>query len=416
MINRTFLVIISFFVFSLVANAQSLSPFVTFSSDGRTRMVVTNPLGEKTGNIGLATYDQASNASLELYSDIVNVNYDTPIVGQYSFDFKGDYDEQFRFRLVYLDPSGQYNELDLTRWANANATTTMIINLSLDASSNTYSFDSDQFSAPTGLVATPSAGQTTLSWNNVPSATGYSVYYKYNDYPYYGLLGTTATTTMVANVPYATDSGDESFPNDLHYFVVSANLADGTQTVLSQPVANDDRDGDRIRDWIETNTYNTNPDNSDSDGDSLNDFLEINLYRTDPNNSDSDGDGHTDSDELTNNTDPTLYEDGGTPHDSNSPQPVVVQTGSSSSGGGGSPGRYVCRDEQAINYERYGQSDESICIYPTVEVTISSTTDVEQSASTTDPFAHLEPSQKQLLVDLVIRIIEHMLWERLRST
>ena len=384
---------IIFFLFTLSAHAQSFSPFLIFSSDVRTRMVVTNPLGEKTRNIGLATYDQSSNASLELYSDIVNVNYDTPIVGQYSFDFKGDYDEQFRFRLVYLDPSGQYNELDLTRWANANATTTMIINLSLDASSNTYSFDSDQFSAPTGLVATPSAGQTTLSWNNVPSATGYSVYYKYNDYPYYGLLGTTATTTMVANVPYATDSGDESFPNDLHYFVVSANLADGTQTVLSQPVANDDRDGDRIRDWIETNTYNTNPDNSDSDGD-----------------------GHTDSDELTNNTDPTLYEDGGTPHDSNSPQPVVVQTGSSSSGGGGSPGRYVCRDEQAINYERYGQSDESICIYPTVEVTISSTTDVEQSASTTDPFAHLEPSQKQLLVDLVIRIIEHMLWERLRST
>lgn len=301
---KKILLTIPFLLATSLVSAQEFSPFLGFSVDGRTRLVVTDPSGDRTGNIGLVKYDESTNTELGLHSETVNITYTEPVLGTYQLDFKGLRNEQFRLRTIYLDPTGQYNEAEFTRWATADATTTILVNVSLDYETGTYVFGSNQLYAPTQVLTIPQGDQTTITWNDVASSTGYSVYYKYNDYPYYTLLTNTTATSTVADIPYATDSGDERFPDNLHYFRVTATLADGTETVMSDPVGNDDRDGDRIRDWIEINTYGTDPNDSDTDGDTIIDFLEINKYSTDPNDPDTDGDSYTDGEEVASSTNP----------------------------------------------------------------------------------------------------------------
>lgn len=59
-----------------------------------------------------------------------------------------------------------------------------------------------------------------------------------------------------------------------------------------------DTDDDGLSDWVEMNTYGTNPTAADTDGDGLMDEMEVNLYQTDPTVSDADAD--TDGDGLLN--------------------------------------------------------------------------------------------------------------------
>ncbi len=68
---------------------------------------------------------------------------------------------------------------------------------------------------------------------------------------------------------------------------------------------NADTDGDGLSDGNEVKVHRTNPKNADSDGDGLSDGDEINRYRTNPNSADSDNDGLSDYDEVNrHNSDP----------------------------------------------------------------------------------------------------------------
>ena len=73
-----------------------------------------------------------------------------------------------------------------------------------------------------------------------------------------------------------------------------------------------DTDGDELNDFIEINTYTTNPTNDDTDDDGLGDGEEINEYSTDPKDPDSDNDGLEDGEEIDIGTNPNNWDtDGG---------------------------------------------------------------------------------------------------------
>lgn len=112
------------------------------------------------------------------------------------------------------------------------------------------------------------------------------------------------------SVPLATDA-TKSWCTDSTGFA-SEGYVDTEATAIKCVAVNPggqgdgtDTDGDGLSDYLETNTYQTNPNVVDTDGDGLSDGAEVNTYQTDPNLMDTDGDGFYDGAEvLTHGTDP----------------------------------------------------------------------------------------------------------------
>lgn len=275
---------------------------LSVSIDGSTRVVMTDPVGGQVGARALEVFDAPAGGELDLRADLQYIAYPDPAVGEYNLSFLGTYDEVFAVTVEYTDQTtGQYERLIFDRWGTGGVPADMVLTIS-ETASGTVGLTSPQL-VQTSVRTTPVDSQTLVSWATVLDAMSYTLYSKLADYPRYTAQVVVGTSTVV-EIPYATNSGDDQFPNDLYQFVVDATWADGTRTALSQPVRNDDRDGDRIRDWHETSIYDTNPDQADTDDDGLNDFFEVNRYQTDPNDPDTDSDGYVDGEEVAAGTDP----------------------------------------------------------------------------------------------------------------
>jgi hypothetical protein len=155
---------------------------------------------------------------------------------------------------------------------------------------------------PTGLQATaeePSTSATSLSWLPSPDAlvTGYVVYSRGIDDPLLAEIGRTPATAFATSDPFA---ADPSVPARL--YTVSAVRADGSESVLSEFVANNDRDGDGLSD-IDEATYGADPTARDTDSDGLDDVDEVDRG-TNPLDPDTDHDGASDGREAIDGTDP----------------------------------------------------------------------------------------------------------------
>ena len=159
---------------------------------------------------------------------------------------------------------------------------------------------------PQGLTASPwdDSGtlMTGLAWQASadPGVTGYRIYYRRADYPSYQPLGSTSGTSYQTSAPWAADS-----TTPVVYYAVAARYADDTESVLTLPVANNDRDGDGLSD-AEEPLYGANLNLPDTDGDGLGDLAEK-YYGTLPDNPDCDLDGFSDAVEVRRGSDPWDY-------------------------------------------------------------------------------------------------------------
>jgi hypothetical protein len=141
--------------------------------------------------------------------------------------------------------------------------------------------------------------KTQLSWNanTDPEVTGYNVYSKYEDEPYLSQIGTSSGSSYSTGHDWAASSSIKT-----RMYAITAKKADGSESFLSNWVANNDRDHDGLTDAEET-ALGTNLSNPDTDGDGLLDGEEYYLG-TDPKLGDTDGDGYSDRVEVLAGSDP----------------------------------------------------------------------------------------------------------------
>jgi hypothetical protein len=145
------------------------------------------------------------------------------------------------------------------------------------------------------------AGQVTLQWDAVthPQLAGYKVYYGYASRQYNTNVNVgKSITAALSNLKDV----------QVYYFAVTAFDTSGKESAYSNEVSYDlakiDTDKDGLNDWVEINSYRTDPDRADTDGDGLSDGAEVNTHRTDPIKADSDGDGISDGIEVSNSSNP----------------------------------------------------------------------------------------------------------------
>lgn len=280
-------------MYALTAHAQDVEPFVAFEVQGATRMVVTDPGGDRTGSHGFSVYQEASNTQMLLEYDQHDIRYTDPTEGSYTISFRSARDEDYVFVLYYHDGESS-REYEMRRWSSEGEISEMVIEFEKEGES--YYFDSLE-AQPPRVNAQYQSGTIGLWWDTVEGATGYRMYAKYWDYPYFHLLGETAENEYTTSYNWATDSGDSLRPTGLYYFAVTALLENGNETVFSPLVTNADRDNDGYNDFREQQA-GTDIESDDTDGDGLSDFLEQNHYYTDPTDEDTDGDGFGDGDEV----------------------------------------------------------------------------------------------------------------------
>lgn len=273
-------------------SGQVIDPFVTFTVEGRSRMAITYDR-DRTGSHGFDLWNESDNAEQDLLYDRQNITYTDPGMGDYDIQFAGRYDEDILFRLTYYDGE-QYRETDMRRWNVADRPTEMTV--TINNGEDGWMMDSDEFAHPIGQ-GIKNSDHTDIQWSTVNGAVSYRIYSKIWDYPYYSLLTETTSTSTQTDIPWATDSGDPLHPTGLYYFVVTAVLDSGNETILSPIITNADQDNDGYNDFRELD-LGTDPTDSDTDDDGIPDFLEQNRYYTNPLDPDSDGDGHNDGDEV----------------------------------------------------------------------------------------------------------------------
>jgi pimeloyl-ACP methyl ester carboxylesterase len=164
----------------------------------------------------------------------------------------------------------------------------------------------DGAAAPATALTASSAGTprtASLSWTASTDANvvGYNVYSKRADEPKLALLA-----QVTDNSHATTDAWADASGVPVRKYAVAARVASGAASVLTEFVANDDRDQDGLTDTDEAR-YATDADNPDTDGDALRDGDEI-AVGSDPVNPDTDGDGFPDGLETSRGSDPLAPE------------------------------------------------------------------------------------------------------------
>ena len=288
------------FGMSVFAQEESVTNTIILSLDGRARMIVTDPSGAKIGSQGFDVHEEVDTADQYLGNDEQQIVFSQALAGTYSIDIKNQRSEQSLLTITTYGPGQPYKEQNLTLWSDKNTSATYAFDYDFSAIENSFRF--------TGLAAPRVSveltdGMTVLNWLPVQTASNYRVFYKRYDYPYYQYMGETSDQRFATNVQWASESNDMFVPNNLHYFVVLSEKADGSQSFLSSLVSNDDQDNDGYNDWREQ-ALGTDSQSSDSDGDGIDDFSEVNRYYTNPLDSDSDNDGFTDNVEIASGTIP----------------------------------------------------------------------------------------------------------------
>jgi len=283
-----------------LASAEPTDKTLAISTKGRVQAYLVNPSGLGLG-INIATglaEESIVNGSFGLKPDRGSLAVQEPVDGTYTLYIQGFYEENFDLTISYMDSLTS----KVIKSKGFNHANTFSFTFSLDSASDDKITVNHSPTPPTGLQADAvnNGGlKTRLTWtvSSEQNVTGYNIYSKYDDEPYFSQLGSTAGNTFDTNHPWA-----ESASVKTRIYAVAAVKAGGAESFLSNMVDNNDRDHDGLNDEQET-TLGTNLVLADTDGDGLTDGSEI-LRGTNPKLKDTDGDGYWDQAEIQAGSDP----------------------------------------------------------------------------------------------------------------
>jgi len=265
-----------------------VSPFLVSPSG---KMLGFNPFTDSMVN------DFAS-ADMKMDSESGFMVVQNPEQGIYSLSLTSSYQRNFWGEIGYSDET----HIEQSPFAGFIENGVFIILFTVNsASSPVISIDS-QLLPPEGLQADPvqnSGLKTYLSWSHgtQQTITGYKIYSRLDDEPYLSLLWTGEATNLTTSHVWSESS--DITPN---LYAVSAVLSDGTETLISVMVTNNDRDHDGLTDAEET-ALGSDMTKPDTDGDGLLDVEEY-MNGTSPVMTDTDGDGYSDYVEVQSGSDP----------------------------------------------------------------------------------------------------------------
>ena len=224
-----------------------------------------------------------------------SVTVEDAAAGKYFLSIRGRQPGSYNLFFQYTDTAG--SAIRTVRGFNHGEVVTVAF--SVDPTSPQKLVLHDTPPPPAPLRADLAGSATRLSWPRSPEpfVDHYNVYARAEDEPDLVWIATTAATVYEPGHPWAADA---SVPR--RTYAVSAVMADGHESFLSNEVSNDDRDHDGLSDLEET-ARGTGVANPDSDGDGLTDGDEV-LRNSNPLQKDSDGDGAADGNEVLAGSDP----------------------------------------------------------------------------------------------------------------
>ena len=268
------------------ANASELAVGV----QGRVRPYLMTPDGAKAGvnpTTGLLE-EGILGARLDLDAQDGAITLSDPADGVYQVSVSGLAQEEIMVDLSFLTEAAQHSKQ--IRLFHHGGRTDFAFSLDAVATEPLTVIHSPEPPFDVKAEAVMSGvWLTRIAWQPSPtrSVSGYRVYGKSNEEPFMTLLGTTSGSVFDTGLPWAGENGAS-----LGVFAVSASLPDGSESLLSDFVENNDRDHDGLRDGDEAQ-LGTDPELRDTDGDGLEDSQEVGLG-TSPKQPDTDGDAVSD--------------------------------------------------------------------------------------------------------------------------
>ena len=274
---------------------------LTISVFGRAQPYLTDSSGRKIG-INPSTYDQENDFSegglVNMGAESGSIVINDPEDGEYTLQLKDGYAEDFQLVFSYRDGETNVEK----NFGNYTPGASISFGFTLDSASTDLLTVNRSPAAPTSLQAdayTSGGLKTKLCWSasSGTGVTSYQVYSKGEDEAVLAPLATTSATCYETDDLWAADSSIQT-----NLYAVSALKADGSESFLSDPVRNNDRDHDGLSDE-EEGTFGSDMTKPDTDGDGLNDAEEY-LHGTSPVLKDTDGDGYSDFEEVQAGSDP----------------------------------------------------------------------------------------------------------------
>jgi len=267
--------------------------------EGRVIPLLTAPSGLKSGIDSNVYTKDIPASSVAVGSEAGNISVANPANGTYTLTVASAYAGDYSLVVEYVDTAGVSKLLSVRGFIHA---ATNSISFTLNSTTTNKLTLNHAPQPPDGLRADAvgTGGLATrLSWaaSSDPLVTGYVVYAKNYDEPYFAQVGSTTAAIYDTGNAWAADTSVKT-----RIYAVTAKKADGAESFLSSTAQNDDRDHDDLTDTEEA-TQGTNMSNPDSDADGLQDGEEV-INGTNPLLIDSDGDGYRDSTEVQSGTDP----------------------------------------------------------------------------------------------------------------
>lgn len=274
-------------------------PSLAISTLGRVRPLVISPTGQKSGIENSLSINAIPDTIVSIGVDAGSIDIESPPNGTYTITLANGYAEDYELAISYADTTGATASRTARGFINAGTTS---FTFTLNSSATDKIIINHTPLPPPNVIAdaVDSGGLTTrLCWtaSSTPGVTGYNIYAKLFDEPYLAQIGTTATTSFDTGHSWAENTSVKA-----RLYAVSAVMAGGVESFLSNMVKNNDRDHDGVTDEEET-TLGSDVSNSDSDSDGLKDGEEY-LLGTNLLLIDSDSDGYSDYVEVTAGSDP----------------------------------------------------------------------------------------------------------------
>ncbi|MGD9971511.1 MAG: alpha/beta fold hydrolase [Desulfatirhabdiaceae bacterium] len=284
----------------LALDEETATPVLNLSIDGPVSPYLVSPSGKKLGfdpSTGSIVNDFSS-GDMKMDSESGFMSIENPEDGIYTLNLTSSYQRNFRGTIGYSDET-RFEQTPFAGFVGSGAFT---IRFTVGSAASPVISVDPQLLPPEGLQADPLQNnglKTYLSWlpGTQQAITGYKIYGRMNNEPYLSLLWTGAAIGL--NTGHAWAENDAITP---YLYAVSAVLSDGTETLISDMITNDDRDHDGLTDAEETG-FGSDMTLPDTDGDGLTDSEEY-IHGTSPIKMDTDEDGYSDKAEVDAGSDP----------------------------------------------------------------------------------------------------------------
>ena len=273
-----------------------------FSVFGDMRLMVSNAGGQSTGidpSTQTPLRDIPSSTS-SFSGESGGISIENPEQGVYFLNYFGEKDQDFRLSVSYTDDT----TTEIHDFQGFRPAFPQTLTVSVNPASNPRVTITPLAKAPyleierrMGFVYF----YADLSWSATDeNINSYNVYEKSENEPYFTKVATVGADTLYYQTNNPWSSYHNSYP--LMTYAVTAVKSDGTESLFSNQVQDDDydQDGKSYKDeWAD----GTDPDNPDTDGDGLKDGEEDN-HGTNPLLKDTDGDKYSDGTEVKRKSDP----------------------------------------------------------------------------------------------------------------